>query len=204
MAQKNVLQFIILGLLNEQPLTGYELTKAFDSDIGEFWSAKHSQIYPLLNRMEGEQLITHETEVTGEKLERKRYALTSAGAEMLTAWLNEPTQTITPGKDEFALKLYFISDASDERLHVMLQTQLQLHRSKLEHLEGQMKSKFSTDSQIRGHYGHYLILNHAIRRETEYCRWLEDALASAPAVADVSADAVVGADSGADTSVEWS
>ena len=34
MAQKNKLQFIILGLLNQQPLTGYDLTKAFDDEIG--------------------------------------------------------------------------------------------------------------------------------------------------------------------------
>ena len=52
MAQKNKLQFIILGLLNQQPLTGYDLTKAFDDEIGEFWQAQHSQIYPQLKRLE--------------------------------------------------------------------------------------------------------------------------------------------------------
>ena len=56
MAQKNRLQYIILGLLNIESKTGYDLTKAFDSDIGEFWSANHSQIYPLLKKMEQENI----------------------------------------------------------------------------------------------------------------------------------------------------
>ena len=71
MAQRNQLKFIILGLLSENDLTGYDITKAFESDIGEFWSANHSQIYPLLKRLEDEQLISHKLEVVGEKLEKK-------------------------------------------------------------------------------------------------------------------------------------
>ncbi len=72
MAQRNKLKFIILGLLSENELTGYDITKAFDSDIGEFWSANHSQIYPLLKRLEDNQLITHRLTITGEKLEKNR------------------------------------------------------------------------------------------------------------------------------------
>jgi len=44
MAQKNRLKYILLGLLNRQRQTGYDLAKSFDSDIGEFWTANHSQI----------------------------------------------------------------------------------------------------------------------------------------------------------------
>ncbi|SON64502.1 transcriptional regulator of PadC (fragment) [Latilactobacillus sakei] len=48
MAQKNILQYLLLGLLNQAPKTGYDLKRVFENEIGEFWQAKHSQIYPEL------------------------------------------------------------------------------------------------------------------------------------------------------------
>ena len=42
------LKYAILGLLNREPMTGYDIAKEFSKDLGEFWNAKHSQIYPEL------------------------------------------------------------------------------------------------------------------------------------------------------------
>lgn len=42
------LKYAILGLLNKEPMTGYDIGKEFSKDLGEFWTAKHSQIYPEL------------------------------------------------------------------------------------------------------------------------------------------------------------
>lgn len=175
MAQRNLLQFIILGLLHQTPRTGYELTKAFDSDIGEFWSAQHSQIYPQLQKLETAGALTHTEEVTGEKLARKRYAITDTGLETLNHWLAAPTPASTNGKDEFALKLYFIPDANDPRLRPMLEAQQLEHTTKRTHLEHQLATKFPDGAPAVG-LGHYLILQHAVSREHEYCDWLATAL----------------------------
>lgn len=174
MALRNVLQFIILGLLDQQPLTGYELTKAFDSDIGEFWSANHSQIYPQLRCLEQSGQITHEEEVSGEKLARKRYAVTADGRGALNDWLSAETEPTVGGRDEFAVKMYFIKTPDDPRLAHMLAVQLRFHEQKLDHLKMQMTRKFP-NGQNNNDYGHYLVLDHAIRRETAYCEWLESA-----------------------------
>lgn len=175
MAQRNVLQFIILGLLDQQPLTGYELTKAFDSDIGEFWSAQHSQIYPQLSKLEAAGNITHTEEIAGERLERKRYSLTASGQASLNAWLEAPTTPTTSGKDEFAVKLYFIQALTDPRLQPMLQAQCNFHEAKRTHLRHQLATKFPKGADPTN-FGHYLILEHAVRREEEYCQWLQAAL----------------------------
>ena len=179
MAQRNILQFIILGLLNQRKLTGYELTKAFDSDIGEFWSAQHSQIYPQLRKLEEAGLITHQDELSGEKLNRKRYAVTPSGSDKLNAWLGADSAPAAPGKDEFPLKLYFIRGAGDSRLPKMLQTQQQIHEDKLAHLKQQMMTKFPK-GYGKNDFGHFLVLDYAIRRETAYCEWLGSALAQIP------------------------
>lgn len=176
MAQRNVLQYIILGLLDQRPLTGYELTKAFDSDIGEFWSAQHSQIYPQLRKLEEAALIKHEDEISGEKLTRKRYDVMPAGQVMLNDWLASDATESAPGKDEFPLKLYFIRTAQDRRLGPMLWAQQSLHEQKLIHLRHQMATKFP-EGVGKSDFGHYLVLDYAVRRETAYCAWLTDAIA---------------------------
>ncbi|WP_203640651.1 PadR family transcriptional regulator [Levilactobacillus andaensis] len=173
MGQRNRLQYIILGLLDQRPQTGYDLTKAFDNEIGEFWQAQHSQIYPLLKRLEETGDITHEVTMTGEKLAKKQYQLTPAGHEKLVTWIGEPSPELTALKDEFILKLYFIKTADDPRLQPMLQEQILLHQRQLQHLLHRRETVFADQAAIDQAYGHYLILDHAIEREQHYVQWLE-------------------------------
>ena len=45
------LKYAILGLLNRKSMTGYDLSKEFETTLFEFWNAKHSQIYPELKSL---------------------------------------------------------------------------------------------------------------------------------------------------------
>lgn len=171
MAQKNRLKYIILGLLIDRPQTGYDLTKSFDSDIGEFWSANHSQIYPLLNRMETDNLLQHDQLRVGEKLVKKRYSVTNAGQQDFFLWLQEPSP-LDNSHDEFLLKLYFVKDQHSDLLRTMVTEQLILHQEKLDNLNAQLADKFPTNQQRTQSYGHYQLLRHAILRERDYVAWL--------------------------------
>ena len=48
MSHRDKLSYIILGLLKTEPLSGYDLKKKFESEVGEFWQANTGQIYPSL------------------------------------------------------------------------------------------------------------------------------------------------------------
>lgn len=74
-----VLKYAILGLLNQKSMSGYELSSEFESALNEFWNAKHSQIYPELRKLTEEGMITFETAITGNVLEKKIYTITEAG-----------------------------------------------------------------------------------------------------------------------------
>lgn len=63
------LKYAILGLLNRNEMTGYELSKEFETTLFEFWNAKHSQIYPELKSLNAEGLIQYRVEITGNVLE---------------------------------------------------------------------------------------------------------------------------------------
>ena len=175
MAQKNILQYLLLGLLNQAPKTGYDLKRVFENEIGEFWQAKHSQIYPELKRLETEALITHIELISGTKLKKKQYTITPSGVSYFDEWRYSPTSEILASKDEFILKLYFIESKDDQHLPAMFAEQTTLHTDKLTHLLARKALVFPNQATITANYGHYLILEHAINREQDYLKWLATA-----------------------------
>jgi PadR family transcriptional regulator, regulatory protein AphA len=101
----------LLGLLAVQPRSGYELTKAFEADLGRYaWQAGHTSIYPELNRLAAEGLL----EVTHEGARGSRtYAVTDAGRAELRSWLLAPPR---PAKvrNEVVLRMFLLSALEPE------------------------------------------------------------------------------------------
>jgi PadR family transcriptional regulator AphA len=114
--RRQVLRHALLGLLADQPMSGYELSRRFEASVGSTWSAGHSQIYPELVRLADDGLVT-----AGEPgpRGRKTYAITQAGREAIRAWLAEtdPDRTV---RDEAALRTFFLwlMTPQDARAHV--------------------------------------------------------------------------------------
>ncbi len=173
MAKKNVLQFILLGLLNQRELAGYDIKKLFDCEIGDFWHSKHSQIYPELKRLEEEQLITVHTTIVGTRLEKKIYRITPAGQSRLKEWLAEPLEPIQPTRDEFTMKLYLITDPHDPQLPALFAEEIARHQEKQEYLQARAATLAACPPEAAPGYGHQRILAHAILRETLQLRWLK-------------------------------
>jgi DNA-binding PadR family transcriptional regulator len=84
------LRHALLGVLAARPMSGYELSQFFDSSTGWVWTAPHSQIYPLLGKMQNEGVIESENQVRGTKLQRKVYSVTPSGLDELTDWIGTP------------------------------------------------------------------------------------------------------------------
>ncbi len=66
-----ILKYAILGLLRKGELSGYDITNYFKEELGQFWSAKHSQIYPELKKLTDEGFIEFRTAIQGTRLEKK-------------------------------------------------------------------------------------------------------------------------------------
>lgn len=75
------LKYLVLHLLKTEPRHGYELIKAIESLSAGLYSPSPGMIYPLLNLLADEGLIT---ELAGEE-GRRRYAITDAGRAALDA-----------------------------------------------------------------------------------------------------------------------
>lgn len=55
--RKNKTKFVILGLLSEGDLTGYEIKKIIDIRFSFFWNESYGQLYPELKNLEQDDLI---------------------------------------------------------------------------------------------------------------------------------------------------
>ena len=98
------LRHALLGLLADRPASGYELTKRFEQSPGNVWTARHSQIYPELQKMADQGLVR-----PGEEGPRGRreYEITDAGREELHRWLTSPLPQPSL-RDEVALRVFFL------------------------------------------------------------------------------------------------
>lgn len=105
MANVKKMDCVILGLLSHQQMTGYEIKKRMDMQLKFFWGASFGSIYPTLNALEKDGLVT-KTEVKENGRDKVVYEITVSGHERLKAWLNMPVE-----KDELRyetlLKLFF-------------------------------------------------------------------------------------------------
>jgi DNA-binding PadR family transcriptional regulator len=103
---ENKTAYVLLGLLNHEPLTGYQMRKRIEISLGRFWDAGFGQIYPTLQHLAQEGLVSREAGGGEGRRERKVYAITARGREVLGAWLAEPAAREYV-RYEVLLKLFF-------------------------------------------------------------------------------------------------
>jgi PadR family transcriptional regulator, regulatory protein AphA len=110
-------RYLILGLLSEGPMSGYDLARITKVRFRFFWSESYGQIYPELGKLAGEGLIA---QVPGTGARRRRtWSISSEGRAALVAWVLDPT-TNDLTRSESLLKAYFSSVAGPEALHALL------------------------------------------------------------------------------------
>mgnify|MGYP001180652130 CR=1 FL=1 len=98
--------FMILGLLGESPLSGYQIKKIVDIRFRFFWSESFGQIFPALKALASDGLV-EEIQTGGTQNRRqKTYRITPAGTEALKHWLMQPVEKETY-RLEILMKMYF-------------------------------------------------------------------------------------------------
>lgn len=102
------LRHALLGLLREQPASGYDLMQIFKLSLSNTWPATQSQVYTELGKMaEAGLLSVSEQGARG----RKEYALTEAGLAELRHWLLETPPELHP-RSESLLRIFVLGALS--------------------------------------------------------------------------------------------
>ncbi len=180
-----MLKYILLGFLNYEPMTGYDLKRSIDSSTAHFWHAYHSQIYTTLRKMEEDGLISSEIDDREEKLERRIYQITDQGKSKLQQWLAKSLTELPPSKDSLLVRLFFSGSRDPQDVLEELRFQRQLRQQQLE-LYRQIKPEECPESQIKSEVGldlnreakfWHMTLDLGLAYEQMYLNWLDDTIA---------------------------
>jgi DNA-binding PadR family transcriptional regulator len=125
MEQLSATAYVILGMIVEEPRSGYEIKALVDGSTRFFWAASYGQIYPELKRLSEAGLVVGVEAPTGGR-RRTVYEITADGEEELKTWLRQPPRTFEM-REEGLLKLFFADALPRQEAAEILRT-MRAHR----------------------------------------------------------------------------
>ncbi|HEX2098443.1 MAG TPA: PadR family transcriptional regulator [Rubrobacteraceae bacterium] len=171
----STLGYALLGLLAREPLSGYDVKRRMEERVGFFWSARHSQIYPELARLEREGMVTHKVVEQSDRPDKKVYEATSVGLKDLKEWVTAPVDP-RPTRDDLVLKAYSLWLVDPEEALALFREQEQRHEEQLRQYEeiwAWMEREWKRDlEQLDSpRFASYAALRRGILYEREYAEW---------------------------------
>jgi DNA-binding PadR family transcriptional regulator len=106
---------VLLGLLEIEPMSGYDLGLNIRASVGHIWNESYGQIYPNLKKLAAGGFVTSKTERQKGKPDRRIFSVTTKGRERLAKWLAVPPQPEI-ARNELLLKLFFGAQVPTEIL----------------------------------------------------------------------------------------
>jgi PadR family transcriptional regulator, regulatory protein AphA len=120
----------ILGFLEYQPMSGYDLKKFFDQSIAHFWSATQSHIYKALETLEKDGLVESEIIPQESKPSRKQYQITASGSAELRRWVSTPLPIEGP-REAWLIQVFFAHRLSNPEISNLFEKRIETLRTYL-------------------------------------------------------------------------
>jgi|SRR5215468_9765835 len=111
------LPHVLLGLLDEQPRTGYELERAMREELDSIWRAEYSQIYPVLARLRRAGWVFLRVLGPRRGPRRNLYRITASGRRELRRWVSGQLPPSAADRDTRLARLAFL-DSIDPVLRI--------------------------------------------------------------------------------------
>ena len=90
MQNDTLLGFTLLGLIHQQPMSGYDLRKVFASTAWGTFSDSPGAIYPALRRLETRELVSSKVQESASLRKRRVFRITPKGLAAFKEWLRQP------------------------------------------------------------------------------------------------------------------
>jgi DNA-binding PadR family transcriptional regulator len=163
------LRYAALGLLAQQPGSGYDLLKRFEQSMANVWPATQSQLYGELNKLADGGLI----EVTdiGPR-GRKEYRVTDAGRRDLLRWMTNP-QDDPPYRSAELLRVFLLGEMTAEQARAYMVSVAEHAEAELARYE-QLRDSMNWQDTDTDFYGR-AALEFGLRveaMEADWARWV--------------------------------
>lgn len=119
-----LLDYAILGLIQNQPLSGYAILKLFKETALGNYSSSPGTIYPALKRLQKYELVKKEVQ---DKNGKPYFEITSKGVLILKNWLLKPIEKteVVKKTDELLLRFGFMEALVDKKQRIIFLTTFQ-------------------------------------------------------------------------------
>lgn len=103
-----MLELAILGLLKEQPMHGYQLSRELGESLGGFWRVSYGSLYPTLRRLEkGDDVEAVASDETTVGRRKQVYRITGKGETTFLRLLQETPHDNQTEDQRFRVRLAF-------------------------------------------------------------------------------------------------
>jgi DNA-binding PadR family transcriptional regulator len=137
-------RLVLLGLLHDQPLYGYEIKQIIEEHMGDWTSIAFGSIYFALDKLSEEKLVEKvSVEQMGNRPSRIVYQITPAGEEEFLRLLRESWQNIEREYYEVDICLFFLNRLSTGEVKKYLQARLAQLEGSLNYLQSHEKTEMS-------------------------------------------------------------
>jgi PadR family transcriptional regulator, regulatory protein AphA len=124
----------LLGLLRHGEMSGYDLRKLVERSVGYYWTPAKTQIYSSLPRLVESGLATRRTVRQTERPDKHLYAITEAGRDSVSDWIEHAPLDAGLGRNVLLLKLAL----ADETHAGPLLEQVRARRAEAEQLRAEL------------------------------------------------------------------
>lgn len=162
----------ILGLLSQQPMSGYDVKQYLEGLGGLLGTPSFGAIYPALHALLNDGLVTLEIVAYENKPPRKIYSITPAGERALDEWIHQPLFTGASTR-AFVMRLLLASRLRQEGLVAHLR---QRHHQVVEQ-QAVLKLKID-ETDPPPDVGQRLALDYGLAIARTELAWLEDQISS--------------------------
>ena len=141
-------RYLILGLLLEQPMTGYALHRRMQTLADVIASASYGTLYPLLHKMLASGDVEMEMQPGRGHRPNKLYRITSAGQAALHQWLSTPLSD--DAQPDFLLRVYLAQYLAPHEMNALIMQRRSMLRRQIEALRAAPKAT-SGESLLQGY-----------------------------------------------------
>jgi len=132
-------RYLVLGLLSERPMTGYDIKKYVNVMLSAVTNASYGTLYPTLHKLLKEDAVKVAEIPQKGRPSKKVYSITETGQQELCGWLRKPAAA-DQVKREFLLKLYLAKNLSAQHIHSLVSNRRDQMTEKLDNLKAEKQA----------------------------------------------------------------
>jgi len=167
-------RLVILGLLRDRPLYGYEIKQIIEEHMSDWTSIAFGSIYFALDKLADEKFVEKvEVEQAGKRPSRSVYQITDTGRDEFLRLLRESWQQVERQYFSVDICLFFMNTLPLEEVKNYLRTRQRVLQATIEHIQSHRGEQMSNPEVPRLAVA---IFDHSLVHTQAELTWVSDLL----------------------------